>query len=196
MITDDAIDGSRNFILTYSLNDDSVCVKERVGAGRRKLWCCSDLYLPPSFFDEYGLPAHGHDVRAYVEKRPVKKSHNPQTTLPQYLQPEDLYVGAVVELRGKCFLLTEADEATLSFMEKYSQRVRHEKTDQPILPWKNYAGPYTSVFVQFPYSDIQRAVTKFFGALPLDRDAVSTLRSNFEDRDSSKSGLLDWDQFV
>ncbi|GAU96307.1 hypothetical protein RvY_07770 [Ramazzottius varieornatus] len=53
MITDDAIDGSRNFIMTYSLNDDGVCVKERVGAGRRNLRCCSDLYLPPSFFDEY-----------------------------------------------------------------------------------------------------------------------------------------------
>ncbi|GAU96308.1 hypothetical protein RvY_07771 [Ramazzottius varieornatus] len=57
-------------------------------------------------------------------------------------------------------------------------------------------GTYKSVFMQFPYSDIQRTITKFFGALPLDREAVSMVRSNFEDRDSSKSGLLDWDQFV
>ena len=33
MLTDNAIDGDRNFVMTFSLNDDSICLKERVGNG-------------------------------------------------------------------------------------------------------------------------------------------------------------------
>ena len=50
--------------------------------------------------------------------------------------------------------------------------------------------------LQFPYSDIQKVVPKFFKALPVDRNAVAILKSNLEDQDSSTHGFLDWDQFV
>lgn len=43
--------------------------------------------------------------------------------LSEYIQPEELYIGAKVNLNGYIFILLNADEYTLKFMEENSDRV-------------------------------------------------------------------------
>lgn len=46
-----------------------------------------------------------------------------KSELSEYIQPEELYVGAKVNVNGYIFLLLNADEYTLSYMEKHSEKV-------------------------------------------------------------------------
>lgn len=46
-----------------------------------------------------------------------------KSELSEYIQPEELYIGARLNVNGYLFILLNADEYTLKFMEENSDRV-------------------------------------------------------------------------
>lgn len=56
---------------------------------------------------------------------PIKRPRQEviKSKLSEYIQPEELYIGAKVNLNGYIFILLNADEYTLKFMEENSDRV-------------------------------------------------------------------------
>ena len=49
--------------------------------------------------------------------------NDPATDQPVYVTAEDLYVGAVFEFSKRTFVITEVDDCTAKFFERYPDRV-------------------------------------------------------------------------
>jgi len=58
----------------------------------------------------------------FLERERILRSDSPEID-PVYVQAEDLYVGAKVQIHKHNFLLFDADEYALRFMEKNKDRV-------------------------------------------------------------------------
>ncbi|XP_070539329.1 EF-hand domain-containing family member C2-like [Ptychodera flava] len=92
------IDIDRRFIISYFLSDDSIAVFE-----------------PPQ-------RNSGIIGGKFLERGRVKKPNQPRfsTTLSEYYMASDLYVGSRVDFNSHIFILTDADEYALRYMEKQS----------------------------------------------------------------------------
>ncbi|XP_055341813.1 EF-hand domain-containing family member C2-like [Paramacrobiotus metropolitanus] len=124
-LTEDPIAAERAYIMKYHLNDNSISINS------------------PQY-DWHGK---------FLEKKHVSKGSDQNSSLPEYIQPEDLYVGGVVQLREQCYVIAEADEATLKFMEKHPK--------------------------QFPMSNMEIVMKKYQDLLRSQQDACHRLQQKF-----------------
>ena len=58
----------------------------------------------------------------FLERDRILRSDSPEID-PVYVQAEDLYVGANIQIQKHNFILFDADEYALKFMEKNKDRV-------------------------------------------------------------------------
>ncbi|XP_034550046.1 EF-hand domain-containing family member C2 [Notolabrus celidotus] len=99
MVTSDVIDRDRTFILSFFLTDDSISVFER----------------PKRNSGGFG--------GKFLERGRVKKPGQElfKSEISEYFTAQDLYVGATLCINNRNFLLLEADEYTLKYMEKHAE---------------------------------------------------------------------------
>ncbi|XP_077987330.1 EF-hand domain-containing family member C2-like [Glandiceps talaboti] len=138
------IDMDRRFIISYFLSDDTIAVFE-----------------PPQ-------RNSGIIGGKFLERGRVKKPNQPRfsTTLSEYYQASDLYVGSRVDFNCHMFILTDADEYALRYMEKQ-------------------AG-------EFPVADIGKIISKLksFG-----QANVEHIADFFRRNDPENQGKVQYEQF-
>ncbi|XP_049622856.1 EF-hand domain-containing family member C2 [Suncus etruscus] len=90
----------RMFVISYFLCDDTLAVFEPIEKNS------------------------GYNGGLFLKRSRVKRPGQEifKSELSEYIQPEELYVGAKVNVNGYIFLLLNADEYTLSYMEKHSEK--------------------------------------------------------------------------
>ncbi|KAM7044361.1 EF-hand domain-containing family member C2 isoform 2-T2 [Molossus nigricans] len=100
LITDKCADQDRMFIISYFLSNNTISVFEPI--------------------EENSGNAGGLFLKRMRVKRPGQEIF--KSELSEYIQPEELYIGAKVNVNGYLFILLNADEYTLKFMEENSDR--------------------------------------------------------------------------
>jgi hypothetical protein len=82
-------------------------------------FCSSYIF---SFFVISGLPKGNFFLRSQIKK----PGYQPEIGKPaEYYEPKDFFVGNIVDINSYQFQLINADEFTLSYMEKNKELVRH-----------------------------------------------------------------------
>uniref|UniRef100_A0A3P8ULF5 EF-hand domain-containing family member C2 n=1 Tax=Cynoglossus semilaevis TaxID=244447 RepID=A0A3P8ULF5_CYNSE len=99
MVTDDPVDRERVFIISFYLSDDTVSVFERPQK--------NSGVLGGKFLERGRVKKPGQEV---FKSEPS-----------EYFKAQDLYVGASLCLNRHHFLLLDADEYTLSYMERHAE---------------------------------------------------------------------------
>ncbi|XP_073918828.1 EF-hand domain-containing family member C2 [Castor canadensis] len=100
MITDKCADVDRLFVISYFLSDDTLSVFEPI--------------------ERNSGNAGGMFLKRIRVKKPGQEIF--KSELSEYIKAEELYVGATVNVNGYLFLLLNADEYTLNYMEKNTDR--------------------------------------------------------------------------
>nr|KAF6492001.1 EF-hand domain containing 2 [Molossus molossus] len=100
LITDKCADQDRLFIISYFLSNNTISVFEPI--------------------EKNSGNAGGLFLKRMRVKRPGQEIF--KSELSEYIQPEELYIGAKVNVNGYLFILLNADEYTLKFMEENSDR--------------------------------------------------------------------------
>ncbi|XP_005614143.3 EF-hand domain-containing family member C2 [Equus caballus] len=100
LITHDCADVDRLFVISYFLSDDTLSVFEPI---ERNSGLTGGMFL-----------------KRIRVKRPGQEVF--KSELSEYIKAEELYVGARVNVNGYLFLLLNADEYTLNYMEKHSDK--------------------------------------------------------------------------
>ena len=119
-----------------------------------------------------------------------------------HYQAEDLYVGSCVEFLKHKFVLIDADEYALRYMEKHCDEVphththTHSHTHTHTHTHTHHSLTHTCTYmyncVQFPHANISLIMTKLCGPASAHIDAV---RKAFVEADTSKCGRLPYRQF-
>ena len=110
-----------------------------------------------------------------------------------YYQAEDLYIGSRVEFNKYKFLLMDADEYALRYMEKHKQQVR--RVNQLLLPRSKLhliIVFFLFFFLQFPHSNISLILSKLRGPASAH---ITHVKAAFSSADSDNTGTLLFDQF-
>ncbi|KAM7225720.1 hypothetical protein CapIbe_023697 [Capra ibex] len=100
LMTHKCADAERMFVISYFLRDDTISVFEPV---ERNSGYTGGMFLKR--------------VRVKKPGQEVFKSE-----FSEYVKAEELYVGAKVDVNGYLFLLVNADEYTLNYMERHSDK--------------------------------------------------------------------------
>ncbi|XP_022246896.1 EF-hand domain-containing family member C2-like [Limulus polyphemus] len=144
LVTTDPVDSGRRFILSYFLSDSTI-----------------QIYEPP--VQNSGLAGGKFLERGRVKKPEVLDS---SSTFSQYYTTSDMYIGAVLHIVGLKFLLTEADEFALSYMEQHPE--------------------------QFPKADITKVMQKLEQIL---NGENSELYSSLKEVDSEATDYINFQDF-
>ena len=116
------IDMDRRFIVFYHLSDDTIAVFEppqRNSGEIRAPHNSKKIMKSEHIFPLVGIIGGQFLVRGRISK--PKASESDPTF---YYQAEDLYIGSRVEFNKYKFLLVDADEYALRYMEKHKQQVK------------------------------------------------------------------------
>lgn len=97
LFTNKCVDAERIFIISYFLSDDTMAVFEPIER--------NSGYTGGMFLKRIRVKRPGQEVF--------------KSELSEYVQAEELYVGAKVNVNGYIFLLLNADEYTLKYMEDH-----------------------------------------------------------------------------
>ncbi|XP_075395441.1 EF-hand domain-containing family member C2 [Tenrec ecaudatus] len=118
LITHNCADLDRMFVISYFLSDDTMSVFElsERNAG----------FIGGKFLKRLRVKKPGQEV---FKSEPSK-----------YIQPEELYVGARVDVNGYIFHLLNADEYTLNYMEGYPNKFPYSNFDLAIEKLKKEKG--------------------------------------------------------
>ncbi|XP_012923524.1 EF-hand domain-containing family member C2 isoform X1 [Heterocephalus glaber] len=143
LITAKCADADRKFIISYFLNDGTLSVFEPI---ERNSGYTGGLFLKRSRVKKFG--------------QEVFKSE-----LSEYIKVQDLYVGAKVNVNGNLFVLLNADEYTLNYMEKNVDR--------------------------FPFSSIELALQK----LKEEESKSTKIRQVFSATDCNHTKMVDFNTF-
>ncbi|XP_060263387.1 EF-hand domain-containing family member C2 isoform X3 [Ovis aries] len=178
LITHKCADAERMFVISYFLRDDTISVFEPV---ERNSGYTGGMFLKR--------------VRVKKPGQEVFKSE-----FSEYIKAEELYVGAKVDVNGYLFLLVNADEYTLNYMERHSdkfplsnielilQKLKEEECKSRELKQVfTTADCMHTKMVDFntfrkkvlPSKDIKRLCKS--SRLPLNEDLLESLLSRFED---------------
>ncbi|XP_006148924.1 EF-hand domain-containing family member C2 [Tupaia chinensis] len=100
LITDKCEDVDRMFVISYYLSDNTISVFEPVERNS------------------------GYDGGMFLKRVRIKRPGQElfKSELSEYIQPEELYIGAKVNINGYLFLLLNADEYTLKHMENNTDK--------------------------------------------------------------------------
>ncbi|GAU87878.1 hypothetical protein RvY_00666 [Ramazzottius varieornatus] len=146
MVTDKKQDSERNFVMSFSLSDDGIFVYEK--------------NVPP-----------GATPGTYRGNRAMKKMNDPITDQPVYVTAEDLYVGAVFEFSKRTFVITEVDDCTAKFFERYPDK--------------------------FPFASAPHVMDKFKRMMQtISAEKRFDMKEKLENCDPSHTGFTDWTTFV
>ncbi|XP_012585733.1 PREDICTED: EF-hand domain-containing family member C2 [Condylura cristata] len=143
LITHKCADVDRMFIISYFLSDDTMSVFEPIER--------NSGYTGGMFLKRIRVKRPGQEVF--------------KSELSEYIQVEELYVGAKVNVNGYIFLLLNADEYTLNYMEN--------NTDK------------------FPYSNLQLALQKLKDEEPKSRE----IKQVFAAADCNHTKRVDYNTF-
>ncbi|KAG8508031.1 EF-hand domain-containing family member C2 [Galemys pyrenaicus] len=143
LITHKCADVDRMFIISYFLSDDTMSVFEPIER--------NSGYTGGMFLKRIRVKRPGQEVF--------------KSELSEYIQAEELYVGAKVNVNGYLFLLLNADEYTLNYMEN--------NTDK------------------FPYSNLQLALEKLKEAESKSRE----IKQVFAAADCNHTKRVDYNTF-
>ncbi|XP_077001183.1 EF-hand domain-containing family member C2 isoform X2 [Tamandua tetradactyla] len=143
LITNECADVDRMFVIAYYLSDNTISVFEHAERNSG---------ITPGKF-----------LRRVRVKRPGQEIF--KSEFSEYIQPEELYVGAKVNVNGYLFLLLSADEYTLNYMEKNSDK--------------------------FPLSSIELALQKLKEVEPRSRE----IKQVFTAADPMHTKTLDYNMF-
>ncbi|XP_046528608.1 EF-hand domain-containing family member C2 isoform X3 [Equus quagga] len=143
LITHDCADVDRLFVISYFLSDDTLSVFEPI---ERNSGLTGGMFL-----------------KRIRVKRPGQEVF--KSELSEYIKAEELYVGARVNVNGYLFLLLNADEYTLNYMEKHSDK--------------------------FPMSSIEPALQK----LKKQESKAKELRNVFIAADDEQRKMVDYNTF-
>uniref|UniRef100_A0A8C4M6K1 EF-hand domain containing 2 n=1 Tax=Equus asinus asinus TaxID=83772 RepID=A0A8C4M6K1_EQUAS len=143
LITHDCADVDRLFVISYFLSDDTLSVFEPI---ERNSGLTGGMFL-----------------KRIRVKRPGQEVF--KSELSEYIKAEELYVGARVNVNGYLFLLLNADEYTLNYMEKHSDK--------------------------FPMSSIEPALQK----LKKQESKSKELRNVFIAADDERRKMVDYNTF-
>ncbi|NXP71451.1 EFHC2 protein, partial [Ramphastos sulfuratus] len=98
LVTDSPIDQDRKFIISYFLSDDTISVFEQ--------WQKNTGILGGKFLERHRIKKPGQEL---FKSEPS-----------EYFKAENLFIGAKVCFHGHNFLLLDADEYTINYMEKHA----------------------------------------------------------------------------
>ncbi|XP_062039565.1 EF-hand domain-containing family member C2 [Lepus europaeus] len=143
LVTEKSLEKDRTFVITYYLDDDTISVFEPIG---RNSGFTGGLFLK----------------RSRV-KKPGQKVFKSEPS--EYIKSEDLYIGTTVNVNGYLFMLLNADEYTLKYMEKHSDR--------------------------FPFSNLEFALQKLKELEPRSKE----IKQVFAAADSEHTKILDFSTF-
>ncbi|XP_065771773.1 EF-hand domain-containing family member C2 isoform X4 [Muntiacus reevesi] len=89
--------------------------------GRKVLLCDCDDFTKTYYRTKYGI---GYTGGMFLKRFRVKKPGQEvfKSEFSEYIKAEELYVGAKVNVNGYLFLLVNADEYTLNYMERNSDK--------------------------------------------------------------------------
>lgn len=111
---------TRNFIISYYLTDDSLAVFEVAERNSGKFFC--SLYLA-GFNTKYtGFNTSTFAARSQVQL-PGQKIYTSKP--PVCYTPQHMFIGATLFINGFKFVLTDADEYALRYMEVNCGLVSH-----------------------------------------------------------------------
>ncbi|XP_065771772.1 EF-hand domain-containing family member C2 isoform X3 [Muntiacus reevesi] len=100
LITHKCADVERMFVISYFLSDDTISVFEPIER--------NSGYTGGMFLKRFRVKKPGQEVF--------------KSEFSEYIKAEELYVGAKVNVNGYLFLLVNADEYTLNYMERNSDK--------------------------------------------------------------------------
>ncbi|XP_011378328.2 EF-hand domain-containing family member C2 [Pteropus vampyrus] len=143
LITHKCADVDRLFIISYFLSDDTISVFEPI--------------------ERNSGNAGGQFLKRMRVKKPGQEVF--KSELSEYMKVEELYIGATVNVNGYLFLLLNADEYTLKFMEKNSEK--------------------------FPFSNLELALQK----LKDEKSKSREIKQVFRDADPAFTKMVDYNTF-
>jgi len=111
LLSDDPIDATREFLITFFLEDDSIQVYEEK---KRNSGIWSGTFLRRGkYINEFPSdPASG-------ARHAEQMSEVVESAEPRPFHPNDIYLGAVIYLNGSQFQIIEMDNLSLAFCESY-----------------------------------------------------------------------------
>ncbi|NXX85998.1 EFHC2 protein, partial [Urocolius indicus] len=119
LVTDSPIDKDRKFIISYFLSDDTISVFEHVQRNSGVLG--------------------GKFLRRGRIKKPGQELFKSEPS--EYFKAQDLFVGARVCFHGHNFLLVDADEYAINYMEKHANEFSMADIDVILKKLKDVAEP-------------------------------------------------------
>ena len=120
LLSDDPIDVSREFLITFYLEDDSLQVYEEQ---KRNSGIWSGNFLRRGkYLNEYPIDGATPTGRGAVGKWPgLEGSETLDTPEPRPFKPQDIFLGNIIYLNGSQFQITEMDNMSLAFCETYPE---------------------------------------------------------------------------
>jgi len=168
LLTDNEIDSSREFLLTFYLEDDTIAMYEEVGRNSG-IW--GGNYLKRGRYLNT-LP-NGYDGDSYPKKKDDNNTYNYNAnntntaTASRYILPQDIFLGNIIAFNGKEFQVIEMDSMSLQYCENYPEH--------------------------FPFMDTFRIIGDL---LVIVTNRKIDLRINFRLKDINKKGYFDFNTFI
>ncbi|XP_054422302.1 EF-hand domain-containing family member C2 [Pteronotus mesoamericanus] len=137
LITHKCADVDRMFIISYFLSNCTISVFEPIERNS------------------------GNTGGLFLKRMRIKRTGQEgfKRELSEYIQPEELYIGAKVNLNGYLFLLLNADEYTLKFMEENSDRFPFSNLELALQKLKNEKSKSTEIKQVFRAADYKLTKT-------------------------------------
>ncbi|NXK44208.1 EFHC2 protein, partial [Chauna torquata] len=121
LVTDSSVDKDRKFIICYFLSDDTISIFEHM---QRNTGILGGKFLERGRIKKPG-------------QEPFKSEPS------EYFKAQDLFVGARVCFHGHNFLLVDADEYTINYMEKHANEFSVADTGFILKKLKDIAEPHS-----------------------------------------------------
>ncbi|KAG8235664.1 hypothetical protein J437_LFUL016037 [Ladona fulva] len=168
----------QRFLITYYLSDDTISVFEEAAK--------NSGYFGGKFLKRIKIPKPGEELFS--------------STPPEYYLPKDFYVGAALVINEFHFLITDADEYTLNYMEKncneFSKsniRLILDKLREALQPiYKDFVGKYLCIDPDqtglITYHTFWRSMKDVLGDKITDQE-ILTLARAFPAKTGSMDGI-------
>ncbi|XP_020140631.1 EF-hand domain-containing family member C2 [Microcebus murinus] len=142
LITDKCADVDRLFVISYFLSDDTMQVFEPI--------------------EKNSGIAGGKFLKRSRVKKPGQEIF--KSELSEYIKAEELYVGATVNINGYLFLLLNADEYTLNYMEKNSDKFPFSNFELALQKVKNEESKSIEIKQVFTAADCKHTMMVDYNA--------------------------------
>ncbi|EPQ11034.1 EF-hand domain-containing family member C2 [Myotis brandtii] len=168
MIKHQCANADRLFVISYFLGNNTMSVFEPI---ERNSGYTGGLFL-----------------KRIRVKRPGQEVF--KSELSEYIQPEELYIGATINVNGYLFMLLNADEYTLKFMEENSDKFPYSNLECALQKLKAEKSKSREI-KQFPYSNLECALQK----LKAEKSKSREIKQVFRAVDCYLTKMVDYNTF-